>query len=139
MNPMTDRHATTADLPGWNIVDTVLGIAQQPGAQAWVWLQDPANPSSPGAVGRDLSGRLYAASDAVITDLPSRTVIHQGYRALLVGVEDGLGLWAPHKGYSNIKPIDPDEPSAQPDVPRWLPIREVLKDLPDEMRQTLQA
>ena len=136
---MTDRHATTADLPGWNIVDTVLGLNQQPGTHGWVWLQDPANPRTPGAIGRDLSGRLYVASDAAFVGEPFRGTAEQGYRALLVGVADGLGLWAPPAGYAHIKPIDPDEPSAQPDVPRWLPIREVLKDLPDEMRQTLNA
>ena len=123
---MTDRHATIANLPGWNIIDTVLGIAQQPGAQAWVWLQQPANPGGPRAIGRDLSGHLYAASDTDIADQPTNAAAEQGYLALLVGVKDGLGLWVPPSGYSRIKLIDPDEPSAQPDVPRWLPIREVV-------------
>lgn len=136
---MTDRHATTADLPDWDTVDTVIGLAQTPGAYGWVWLQHPTEPRAPRAIGRDLSGRLYAASDATFVDRPGRAAAKQGYLALLVGVDDGLALWAPPKGYSHIKPIDPDEPNGQPDVPRWLPIREVLKDIPDEMRQTLHS
>ena len=136
---MTDRHATTADLPNWPTIDTVLGIAQTPGAYGWFWLKNHADPHSTPGVGRDLAGRLYAASDAKFNDRPHEHAANAGYLVLLVGVEDGLGLWVPHKGYSHIKPIDPDEPSTQPDVPRWLPIREVLKDLPDEMRQRLYA
>lgn len=129
---MTDRHATTADLPGWNIVDTVIGLTERPGTLGWVWLQNPANPvSGPRAIGRDLSGRLYAASDATFVHRPSKAAIDGGSVALLVGVSDGLGLWVPPVGYSRIKPIDPDEPGSQPDVPRWLPIREILKDAPD--------
>ncbi|MFD4576760.1 hypothetical protein ACFWNK_30890 [Streptomyces sp. NPDC058417] len=131
---MTDRHATTADLPGWDIVDTVLGLIQQPGRRGWVWLRQPSYPRAPSAVGRDLSGRLYVASDAVFVGEPVWDTVVQGYHALLVGVADGIGLWAPTAGYAHIKPIDPDEPSTQPDMPRWLPIREVLKDMPDKMR-----
>ena len=123
---MTDRHATTADLPGWNIVETVLGLSKQPGASGWIWLKDPVDPRGPRTIGRDISGRLYADSNAVFVDRPTKTPVEQGLLGLLVGVHDGLGLWVSPAGYSQIMPIDPDEPGTQPDVPRWLPIREVL-------------
>ncbi len=137
---MSDRHATTADLPGWNTVDTVLGLSQRPGTHGWVQLQDSGNPREQlQPVGRDMAGRLYAASGADFAGNVSRSAVELGYLALLVGVEDGIALWLPPNAYHHIKPVDPDEPGEQPDVPRWLPIREVLQEPLAEAYENLSA
>ncbi|WP_331762246.1 hypothetical protein OG612_44875 (plasmid) [Streptomyces sp. NBC_01527] len=135
---MSDRHATTKDLPDWNFADTVLELSQRPGLLGWIWLQNPTNPKEQlSALGRDLEGRLYADSASRFAERVGQSAANQGYLALLVGVEDGIALWVPRKGYHHIKPIDPNEAGDQPDVRRWLPIREVLKEVPAEEWRSL--
>ncbi|MGP3951307.1 hypothetical protein [Streptomyces sp. 7N604] len=135
---MSERHATTNDLPDWNIADTVLGLSQRPGLLGWVRLQKPSKPDEQlSSLGRDMEGRLYVDSASRFAERVGKSEAQQGYVALLVGVEDGVALWVPRKGYHHIKLIDPAEAGDQPDVPRWLPIREVLKEVPAGELQNL--
>lgn len=67
----------------------------------------------------------------------SKSAVEMGYMALLIGVEDGVALWLPGKAYHHIKPIDPNAVGEQPDVPRWMPIREFLKEAPAQSMQNL--
>ncbi|WP_432040853.1 hypothetical protein [Streptomyces chartreusis] len=128
---MTDRHATVDDLPDWHVIDTPFGLSQRPGNHAWIWLKQPASEEETHVLGRDMEGHLYVASEAGFADRVSAVAAPQGRFALLVAVEDGLALWLPRIAYRHIKVIDPAEPGPQPDVPHWLPIREVLKEMPD--------
>jgi hypothetical protein len=133
MNPMTDRHATTADLPGWNTPDTVLGLSRNPGTWGWATLHNVVEPGPqyPEVLGRDMEGHLYVAAAAAITaKTPEQSTVDVGNRALLTGAEDGVGLWLPKPAYHLVKVIDPEARGEQPDVPRWLPIVEVLSELP---------
>lgn len=133
---MTDRHATTADLPGWNTPDTVLGLNHNPETWGWATLHNLSSPgpTRPDVIGRDMEGRLYVAADAAITaKTPDQATVDAGVRALLVGVADGIGLWLPRTAYHHVDVVDPDAPGAQPDVPRWLPVAEVLSELPDNV------
>ena len=137
---MPDRHATTADLPDWHIADTVLGLSQRPGLSGWIWLQDPIKPRPQAQpVGRDMEGRLYVDSASTFDGSVGKAPVEDGYLALLAGVEDGIALWLPRNTYHHIRVIDPDETGSQPDVPRWLPIREVLKDVPAEEWRNLHG
>ncbi|MGW6602267.1 hypothetical protein [Streptomyces sp. NPDC055036] len=135
---MTERHATIADLPGWDIVDTVLSLHERPGAHGWLRLDDAiGRREKPQPLGRDLEGRLFVDSFSTFAEQISRSEVQLGYFALLTGVEDGVALWLPGKAYRHIKPIDPNAVGEQPDMPRWLPIREVLKEAPAESMQHL--
>ena len=126
---MTERHATTADLPGWNTPDTVLGLHRNPDAYGWVALVSYTT-GTQDILGRDMQGHLYVATDAAITaKTPTTQNIEAGHSALLVGVADGVGVWIPRTAYHHVKVIDPTESGAQPDVPRWLPIAEVLPEV----------
>lgn len=127
---MTERHATTADLPGWSTPDTVLGLRRNPDAYGWVALISYRT-GTIDVLGRDMQGRLYVAADATLTaKTPSTQNVEAGHSALLVGVADGVGVWIPRAAYHQVKVIDPTEDGAQPDVPRWLPIAEVLPEVP---------
>ena len=128
---MSNRHATTADLPGWNIADTVLDVSRRTGSSGWVELKDPTKPGEQVPVlGRDIDQRLFVASGCELAGDVRASAAHGGYVALLVGVDDGVALWLSRNAYHHIKRISPDEPGDQPDVPRWLPIREVLAEIP---------
>lgn len=129
---MSDRHATTHDLPGWNTPDTVLGLNQRPNAWGWAWLMARGDGKELAVLGRDLHGALYVAASASLTaQIPYRATVEHGDVVLLAGVEDGIGLWCHRSAYHRIGLIDPAEQGAQPDVPAWLPIREVLPGIPD--------
>lgn len=133
---MTDRHATTADLPGWNTPDTVLGLSRNPDSWGWADLRNLSGPgpTRPDVIGRDMEGRLYVAAGAAISaKTPDQPAVDAGVRALLTGLPDGIGLWLPRAAYHYVNVIDADAPGAQPDVPRWLPVAEVLHELPDNV------
>ncbi|MGW3202301.1 hypothetical protein ACWDBD_49010 [Streptomyces sp. NPDC001118] len=130
--------ARFADLPGWDIVDTILSLHERPEAHGWLRLDDPTRPrEKPQALGRDLEGRLFVDSSSTFDERISKSAVEMGYFALLTGVEDGVALWLPVRAYRHIKPIDPNAVGEQPDVPRWLPIREVLKEAPAQSMQNL--
>lgn len=130
---MTDRHATVNDLPDWYILDTPFGLCKNIGRYGWIPLKHAASEKETHALGRDEQGHLYVASEiGFIVGQVTQVAAHQGRYALLVGVEDGVALWAPRTAYRYINVIDPAEAGPQPDVPRWLPIREVLKEVPTD-------
>lgn len=92
---MTERHATIADLPGWDIVDTVLSLHERPGAHGWLRLDDPTRLQRKlQPLGRDLEGRLFVDSSSTFAEQISKTAVQLGYFALLTGVEDGVALAA---------------------------------------------
>ncbi|MEY9840685.1 hypothetical protein [Streptacidiphilus sp. EB103A] len=126
-------HANVADLPGWtDPADTVLGLHGQAGTHAWLRLTDSQTGANLRGIGRDITGGLYAAATVQLTsEAPFSMYVENGSWALLTGTEDGIALWIPHCSYHLIERIDPTEPSPQPDIPTWIPVTHVLKDLPD--------
>jgi prevent-host-death family protein len=131
---MTDtatRQANVSDLPGWTNADTVMSLSGKPGVVAWLKLIHSETVKPLRALGRDMAGALYVAADAAVTtETPYHLFAEAGQLALLAGTEDGIGLWVPQAAYHLIARVDPNEPSGQPDVPAWIPIAEVLRELP---------
>ncbi|MEV8336762.1 hypothetical protein [Streptomyces niveus] len=141
MSDTNDRQATVGDLPGWATPDTIAGLAGRTDMWGWITVGSPIpyeQEKMPPRLGRSLEGKLWVSSVGTFADRGPHTAAAEGNMALLVGVHDGIGLWIAPAAYHHIKPVDRSEANqAQPDVEPWLPIREILTEIPAVVRNRL--
>ncbi|MFD6329255.1 hypothetical protein ACFWGI_06710 [Streptomyces niveus] len=135
---MSDRHATTADLPNWNTPETILGLAGHRDRWGWIRLSSVNQLKGfPQRIGYDMDDRLWVSTAGSFEARATKGMIDGGSLALLVGVDDGISLWLPESAYQHVKRVSPTADVAQPDVPPWHPVREILPAIPDDAQRRM--